>query len=887
VANYKGVELCAELVGLIKHMESVDNCRESLRELQAVWDNLTLLGQMSGTSIDMSVTREAFHQLTNDLLDNLGRETLHKAAQSMEASAQTAVDVLIRNLFERTADIGFLATDDDIRRYLQTDPASRTPADDDALRERFDEYVRKYSVYNNIILLDTEGQVLVQLDRDNPVEHSRDPLIREALSGRSDYVETFRSTDLLPKVHDALVYSSRVTTPDGTRVLGVLCLCFNFENETAGIFKGLRTEDDWSVVTLIDANARVIASSDPGQVAIGSKVTAVTETPWSLIRFNGRRYLAATRHSHGYQGYMGPGWMGHVMVPVEEAFNSDQDATHTQADEGLLACLMDSPRLFGDTLRRIPHQAKQIQRELDRSVWNGNVSQSGDSEALNPAFSKILLWEVANTGVRTREIFEESIAQLHETVVSTRLHDSALLAALAIDIMDRNLYERANDCRWWALTSEFRERLARPVTEADSAAMNQILAYINGLYTVYEGLLVFDRKGQVVAVSKPNDQHLIGTHLDAPWVRDCLAIRNTQDYEVSSFEPSALYGGRHTYIYAAAIHAPGRIGSVVGGIGIVFDSEPQFRAILDDALPRKDGGAVEPGSFGLFADRNRRILASSDPAIKVGHTIDVDADFFRLPNGQSTARFVRHNGTIYAVGAQASKGYREYKSVDDCYTNDVIALVFTPLADDNASIRPPTPVAHIRTDLRNRSNRRGAELMELATFYIGEHWVGVEAKRIMEAIPAGNITAVPGAAEHMVGMRYHRSRAVPVIDLRQIIGCHTQTPPPVEQHIVIMRESPDREAIGLLVDALGEIPEIPVEAIETISPFIGGRGLIAEHMVNFTDSRRQNSHTSMLSILSPGRIRTKITGLREGPDMGPNVALLGPAGDSDIFDATP
>jgi hypothetical protein len=24
-------------------------------------------------------------------------------------------------------------------------------------------------------------------------------------------------------------------------------------------------------------------------------------------------------------------------------------------------------------------------------------------------------------------------------------------ASLAINIMDRNLYERANDCRWWAL----------------------------------------------------------------------------------------------------------------------------------------------------------------------------------------------------------------------------------------------------------------------------------------------------------------------------------------------------------------------------------------------------------------------------------------------------
>ena len=33
----------------------------------------------------------------------------------MKFKASVAIDVLIRNLFERTADIGFLATDNDIR----------------------------------------------------------------------------------------------------------------------------------------------------------------------------------------------------------------------------------------------------------------------------------------------------------------------------------------------------------------------------------------------------------------------------------------------------------------------------------------------------------------------------------------------------------------------------------------------------------------------------------------------------------------------------------------------------------------------------------------------------------------------------------------------------
>jgi len=89
-------------------------------------------------------------------------------------------------------------------------------------------------------------------------------------------------------------------------------------------------------------------------------------------------------------------------------------------------------------------KADHIQRDLNCSVWNGNVRQSGRKKSSNPSFAKILLWEISNTGARTKEVFERSIANLHETVVSSILQECQFLASLAIDIMDRNLYERAH-----------------------------------------------------------------------------------------------------------------------------------------------------------------------------------------------------------------------------------------------------------------------------------------------------------------------------------------------------------------------------------------------------------------------------------------------------------
>ena len=95
-------------------------------------------------------------------------------------------------------------------------------------------------------------------------------------------------------------------------------------------------------------------------------------------------------------------------------------------------------------------------------------------------------------------------------------------------------------------------------------------------------------------------------------LRAVLQLRSTQDYCVSPFEPSALYGDRPTYVYHAAIRHPDHAAAVVGGIGIVFDSAPQFTAMLRDALPAR------AGAFGLFVDRAGQVIASTDPATAPG-----------------------------------------------------------------------------------------------------------------------------------------------------------------------------------------------------------------------------------------------------------------------------
>jgi len=855
MTRYKNIDLDERLVGVIRHMNAVEEYREVLQNLQSVWDNLTLLGQMSGTGTDMSGTRQAFAQLTGSLLNHLGAETLEKCVLEMSAKAQVAIDILVRNLFERTADIGFLATDDDVRRFIaaSTELAGnihsekRLHEERARLRARFGEYVAKYSVYSDIILLDVDGKVLARLDESIAVPGTGSPLLRTALETAGAYVETYGAFDLLPRNDRSLVYSYRVADGAGAAI-GVLCLCFRFENEMERIFRDLAAADDWSVILLLDSEGTVIASSDTFHIPVGAHVPPVLDADYRIVRFGAQEYIARTRPTQGYQGYMGPGWVGHVMLPVSHAFNKDASATLAGIDPATMEAVMSSTSLFAEALRNIPVQAERIQRDLNRSVWNGNVRQGSARQAHNPSFSKILLWEISNTGARTQDVFERSIANLHETVVSTILQESRFLASLAIDIMDRNLYERANDCRWWALTSAFRELLAQPAVAAEDATrIGEILACINGLYTVYSNLLVFDAQGKVLAVSQPGESAWVGRTIGDDWVRHVLALPDSQGYAVSGFAATPLYGGRHTYIYGAAIRAP-ESDRVVGGVAVVFDGAPQFAAMLRDALPKNDAGEATPGCFGLFVERDGRIVACSDEHYAPGERLPFDDGFLGLRDGTGRAGIVRLGERYYAVGARVSSGYREYKGEHDAYRNDVTALVFVPLCEAvvrKASGDVPRLVVHADRAV-------DGETVEIATFHIGQTWFGLRSSQVVEAMELAGMAGVPGAGSDFVGYLMYRSAPIPVYDVRELANAG---PPRADaQYQVIVLKKSETSHFGIVADGLGEIPEIAASRLQPLPAMLAGGNVLAEAIVA-TDSPADEH---LLLVLSVERIAARL-----------------------------
>jgi chemotaxis signal transduction protein len=744
MATYKGISFPDHVAPLARHMHSVDDHREALAALSGTWDTLALLAHLSNLKADMSEVRASFGTLTGELLVCLAEEMLALAAGTLGHQARIAVDVLTRNLFERTADIGFLATDSAIVDAC----VARDESLFAALHERLRAYAARYTVYRDIVLMAPDGQVLVRLVG-GFAGRSASPIVGRALGGQGGYVEAFERTDFCDG-EQALTYSWRVE--QGGRPVGVLALVFDLEREAEMIFGRLAAHDE--VLAFVDARQRVVVSNDAARLPPGH-LLALRDGA-AALRLDGVAHLAAQRHGQPYQGYPGPGWSTVALTPVELAFGDDVEQAPPIAFTG--------EAVFSKRLLDVPVRAREIQRRLDRMVWNGRIHQAAESNA----FSRSLLEEIAATGRKTKDVFERASSELLTTVVSGLLGEARFLAGLSVDVLDRNLYERANDCRWWATS---------PVLAAmQPDAARRTLAHINGLYTVYANVLLFDTRGVVVAASR--DTGVEGRQLPDAWVAECLQLRDPMRYAVSPFDASDLYGGAGTYVYAAPVLVGG---TAVGGVALVFDSTPQFEAMLRAALPGT------PGSIAAFCRPDGGVISRTGEL-----PLALPADVLSLAPGSSWSGVLTQAGQCFVVGATAGSGYREFKTSDG-YDQTVIGVVVIPCGQAAGHQVAATPqIANVPD---------GAEI---ATFLIADHLLGVPAGDVVECIEVAAAVRVwrGGFAQRHVGFVTWNDMALPLVDIAADLGAAAAT----QRHALVLKAG--AQFFGLLVSELGPVADM-------------------------------------------------------------------------------
>jgi len=114
-----------------------------------------------------------------------------------------------------------------------------------------------------------------------------------------------------------------------------------------------------------------------------------------------------------------------------------------------------------------------------------------------------------------------SIERMSEKSRGERIVD---LSLNAIELIDRNLYERTCDVRWWATDFAVVDCAAAP-TAASAKYASERLGVILGAYTVYLDLWLCDLDGKVIANGGADRFRVVGQEVSATkWFRKARSL---------------------------------------------------------------------------------------------------------------------------------------------------------------------------------------------------------------------------------------------------------------------------------------------------------------------------------------------------------------------------
>lgn len=208
------------------------------------------------------------------------------------------------------------------------------------------------------------------------------------------------------------------------------------------------------------------------------------------------------------------------------------------------------------------------------------------------------------------------VAELSHAAEGQRLVD---LAFTAVDLIDRNLYERSCDVRWWATDAD----LVAAAAAGDGAALakaSQRLGVILDAYTVYCDIWLCDLSGEVLANGRPHSFAVKGQVLPDRSVLDALHQDGGQaGFIAAEVQKNPLLGDRETMGWAAYVREGGQdTGKPIGVLITQFDWQPQAAAVLNSLRL----GEESEGMRAMLCDAKGHILAQRGVPADMGKITD-------------------------------------------------------------------------------------------------------------------------------------------------------------------------------------------------------------------------------------------------------------------------
>lgn len=243
--------------------------------------------------------------------------------------------------------------------------------------------------------------------------------------------------------------------------------------------------------------------------------------------------------------------------------------------------------------------------------------------------------------------------------LSTRLRDARLcdLALANIDIIDRNLYERSCDVRWWATDAVICDCLANPTRAARDLASRR-LSQVLDTYTVYFDVVVADLQGRVIANGRPARHQVDGALVgETEWFQSALATRDGAHFGFQSVHPSKLVNGQRVVVYSCVIREGGAVqGRPLGVLGTLLAWDDLGQTVVQRTpLSRAEWEMTRV----CIVDAQGTLLADSAPDAQTRLDFPELAALLGNSRGAVDAQL---DGRAVRVAHAASLGFETYRT---------------------------------------------------------------------------------------------------------------------------------------------------------------------------------------------------------------------------------
>jgi len=610
--------------GLFKIFPVIETITKELEYQNSMLNKIVLTGKINALNIAENLfnfteqTAKTFASLQTELIKSLLDENRKELFFKVKSKAQMAIDTLYNSLFSRVADIQLLSKDENVVKFLKRE-ISR-----EEIKRYLAQYLRKYSIYNELILFDTEGNLKSNVNEENRIRFSKDPIFAKLQKEDRVLVE-FRKTDMFIKQRQSLFFAHKVRDEEGN-VIGVVVLFYKFNEEMNTIFNSIKTDKE--IITIVDEFNNVLVSSEKG---VDKNFVKVVNKVGDYVVAN--NYFHVKVESSQNIGEL-PKWYAitsHSRLNDINIINSFNDTDINRR--------LERKHLSNKELEKLSNDGYAILEDLSDVIINGElIAAKSKQYILIP-----ILDNLREVSFRVVKLIELSISNLQNIIDEALLNETKSLSNFVMQNLLRVLYERVNDVKWWAMLPQFKRFLENGDSRIE---VKNFLQYINTLYPFYSDILIYDRDGKVVAIS--HNQGLLGESITYNYTSSNL---DSDKYFMSPFEKSKFYNNKPTYIFYASILSSDEH-SVIGGIGVVCDSEFQFRKILDTYTPNERG-------IGVIVNQHREIISSTNELFKVLEEFKLDIELI-----DGAVSEVQIDSKTYKVAVSFLYQYREFINRD-------------------------------------------------------------------------------------------------------------------------------------------------------------------------------------------------------------------------------